>query len=297
LPPPELVYGRVMSTSAVEGTDLNNSAAAPVLDLAPGSESPTEWLKSLWGHRGVIWVLSRKDFQARYKRASLGVLWAVAVPLVQATVMIFVFSHFVHTGRGFSYPAYVLSGILAWSYFSIALQGGSTAIVDNTAVTDKLWFPRAILSLVPCLSNLVGLGISMVILVIAVPILGAHLDAHLLLLVPACLLLLLFTVALAMVVSALHVYYRDVRFIVSAALLVWLYATPILYPKAKVGSLGKWLDLNPMTGIVSLFHLAVIGRDESWLPALAVSLVVTGALLIVAMEVHRRHDRLFVDLL
>ena len=269
----------------------------PVLELDPGCTSRAEWLKSLWDHRGVIWVLARKDFQARYKRAALGVLWAVSVPLIQAVVMIVVFSHFIRIHTGVSYAAFVLSGILTWSYVSLVVPQATTAIVDGTSLTDKLWFPRAILSMVPCLSNLVGLGISMCILLIAVPVLGVHPSLHLLLLFPACMLLVLFVVSLTMVLSALNVYFRDVRFIVLATLTVWMYATPIMYPKSAVGSLGRWLDFNPMTGIVSLFHVAVAGPDGAWTRALLVSVIATAILLLAAMEVHRRHDRLFVDLL
>lgn len=269
----------------------------PVLELGPGATSRRDWLHSLWDHRGVIFVLARKDFQTRYKRASLGILWAVVVPVLQAAVMIFVFSHFVHAGPGISYPAFVLSGILSWSYFSTTLPAGTTAIVEATGVTDKLWFPRAVLPLVPCVSNLVGLGISMVILLIGVPIVGAHMELHIFLLIPACALLVLFAVALTLVLSAMQVYFRDVKFIATAALMVWLYATPIMYPKSKVGSLAAWLDFNPMTGIISLFHLAVVGQDGAWVRALIVSLVTTVALLVIGIEAHRRYDRVFVDLL
>ena len=246
----------------------------------------------------MVWVLARKDFQARYKRTSLGVLWAAAAPLLQAVVMIFVFSHFIHAGRGVSYAAFVLSGILVWgAYFSMVVPQGTTAIVDGTSLTDKLWFPRAILPLVPCVSNLVGLGIALTILLIGAPLLGETPDAHILLLIPASALLVLFTVALTMTLSALNVYFRDVKFIVTAALTVWLYATPIMYPKERVGDLGAWLDFNPMTGIISLFHVAVLGEDGSWGRALVVSLVATAVLLVAAIEAHRRHDRLFADLL
>jgi lipopolysaccharide transport system permease protein len=286
-----------MPQSTIDTAKIAAPESPVVLDLEPGSAARREWMRSLWEHRAVVWVLARKDFQARYKRASLGVLWAVAVPLVQAAVMIFVFSHFVHAGRGVSYAAFVLSGILSWSYFSMTLPAGTSAIVDGTSLTDKLWFPRAILPLIPCVSNLVGLGIAMTILLVGAPILGAHPGVHLFLLIPACLLLVTFTMALTMVLSALQVYFRDVKFIAAAALMVWLYATPIMYPKGKVGSLGPWLDFNPMTGIISMFHVAIIGHDGSWIRALGVSLGSTALLLVVAMETHRRHDRLFVDLL
>jgi lipopolysaccharide transport system permease protein len=191
----------------------------------------------------------------------------------------------------------VVSGIFAWSYFVLALPAGVTAIVDGTALTDKVWFPRAVLPLVPCLSGLAGLAISMVLLLFLVPVLGAPIGLHLLLLIPACLLLAVFTAALALLASALQVYFRDVRFIVSAALLIWLYATPIMYPQSELRHLGPYLDFNPMTGVISLFHLAVFGGGVRWQRALIVSLAATVALLVAGVETQRRHDRRLVDLL
>jgi ABC-type polysaccharide/polyol phosphate export permease len=70
-----------------------------------------------------------------------------------------------------------------------------------------------------------------------------------------------------------------------------------MYPQSALGSLGRWLDANPMTGIISLFHTAVVGSQGSLLAPLAVSVGITLVLLVAAMEAHRRHDRLFVDLL
>jgi lipopolysaccharide transport system permease protein len=245
----------------------------------------------------VIWVLARKDFQARYKRATFGVLWAVAVPLLQAAVLILVFSHFVHAGSGVSYGAFVLSGIVAWSFLASNLPTGATAIVEGSGLTDKVWFPRAILPIVPCLSGLVGLGISVALLVVVAPLLGAPFGPKILILIPACALLICFTIALTMVLAALQVYFRDVRFIVTAGLVIWLYATPIMYPQSVVGSLGPWLDFNPFTGIVSLFHMAVLGGTAGWVRPVVVSLAATCLLLGAAVEAHRRYDRLFVDLL
>lgn len=286
-----------MSAPATQTVERERAPAQPVLELGPGPSSRSEWLGSMWTHRGVTWVLARKDFQARYKRAALGVLWAVAVPLLQAGALALVFSHFVHPGQGISYGAFVLSGILPWSYFATALSTSATSIVDGAGLTDKVWFPRAILPLVPCVSGLVGLGISIVLLLIIAPLLGAHIGARILLLIPACALLIAFTVTLSVAVAALQVYFRDVRFIVTAMLTVWIYATPIMYPQSAVGSLAPWLDFNPMTGVISLFHEAVVGSTGSIARSLTVSIVVTLVLCVVSIEAHRRHDRLFVDLL
>jgi ABC-type polysaccharide/polyol phosphate export permease len=120
--------------------------------------------------------------------------------------------------------------------------------------------------------------------------------ADLLLLLPACALLLAFTTGASLVLSALHVSFRDVRFLVQAALVVWIYVTPILYPRTVLGSSEGWVDANPLTGIVALFHVSV-GADDALARPLVVSLVATAALLAAGLEAQRRRDRLFVDLL
>jgi lipopolysaccharide transport system permease protein len=268
-----------------------------VLELGPKPTSISSWLRAMWDHRGVTWILARKDFQVRYKRATLGVLWAVAMPLLQAAVMAVVFSHFVKVSNDIPYGAFVMAGVLPWGYFSGSMPVAATAIVDGAAMTDKVWFPRAILPIVPNISGLVGLAISMAALIVAAPLLGASLGPRVLLLFPACLLLVAFTTSLGVVLSGLQVYFRDVRFIAAAAILVWIYVTPILYPKHLVGRLGPWLDFNPMTGVIALFHMAIVGSHEAWGRSVIVSVVTTLCLFFAGVESQRRHDRLFVDLL
>jgi ABC-type polysaccharide/polyol phosphate export permease len=187
-----------------------------------------------------------------------------------------------------------MAGIIAYSYFGTVLSLGSTAIVEGASLTDKVWFPRVLLVIVPALSNLVGLGVTLAVLILAMPILGVSISAQILTLIPACLLLIAFATSLAMVLSALHVYFRDVRFIVQASLMVWMYVTPILYPKHLLGGLSGVIDANPMTGVVTLFHMATVG-DSHWQRPVLISVVVTLVLAVAAFEAQRRYDRLFVD--
>jgi lipopolysaccharide transport system permease protein len=266
-----------------------------VLEVGAKPAALGQWLRAVWEYRSVLWMLARKDFQVRYKRASLGVVWAVAVPLLQAAVLAIVFSHFVRLPTKVPYAPFVFAGILCWSYFSGATTTSVSSIVDGAGLTDKVWFPRALLPIVPCLTNLVGFAVSLAALLVIAPLLGATMTPWLLVFLPATLLLVAFTVALGLVLSALDVYFRDVKFLVTAALLVWIYVTPILYPRAAVGRLGPWLDFNPMTGIVDLFHLAVVGPVEPWHRAVIVTSIVTVALFVGGIEAHRRYDRLFVD--
>jgi ABC-2 type transport system permease protein len=276
------------------GVNTTDQNATLVLTESPATRRA--WLADVWRHRAVLAMLSRKDFQTRYKRASLGVLWAVAVPLVQAVVMAVVFSKAFNLTTGYSYGAFVMSGIVAWSYFASTLTTSSTAIVDGSGLTDKVWFPRALLPIVPAFANLVGLVVSTLILVVLLPVFDTPIGPRLLLLLPASALLVLLSLAIGLVLSALHVYFRDVRFLVQAALLVWLYVTPVLFPQELLRRYSALLDLNPVTGVVTLFHEAVIGDTGAGVARpVVVTVVVTLGLLLAAMEIHRYHDRLFVD--
>ncbi|HMC38570.1 MAG TPA: ABC transporter permease [Acidimicrobiales bacterium] len=272
-------------------------APAPVLDLTPAADSYRLWWTELRRHAGVLLVLARKDFQTRYKRASLGVAWAVAVPVLQGAVMAVIFTRVVRSGTGSGYVIYVMGGVAAYSYFASVLGTSVTSIVDGAALTDKVWFPRVILVVVPSLSNLVGLVVSVVVLVALMPAFGVDYSVRLLLLVPAIGLLAALVTSLGLVVSALQVYFRDVRFIVQAALMVWMYLTPVIYPIGFLHRLRIVAIANPLTGPVSLFHMATVGSRGLWVAPLVVSLSVTAILLVVGAEVQRRYDRLFVDLL
>ncbi|HWH43775.1 MAG TPA: ABC transporter permease [Thermoleophilaceae bacterium] len=271
------------------------STRAHVLEVGPEPASRTAWIADVRAHAGVLGVLARKDFQTRYKRASFGVLWAVAVPMLQAAVMAIVFTRVIRVGTGDDFGAYVIAGILAWTYFAGTLMASSTSIVDHSGLADKVWFPRIVLVLVPPIANIVGLLVSYAVLVPLLPVLGVDLGLRLLLLPVACVLLVAFTVALSLVLSALHVYYRDVRFLVQAALLVWLYVTPVVYRQELLDDLAGAADFNPMTGVVTVFHAATVGAEDGWARPVAVTVVTTLVLFCVGLELQRRRDRLFVD--
>jgi lipopolysaccharide transport system permease protein len=269
----------------------------PVLRLDSRPEPLREWLGGLWRRGPVLVALASKDFRVRYKRASLGVVWAVAMPLFQAAVMAFIFSRVGRFGAGtdYSYAAYVLAGMTAWFYASMAITAGTTSIVDSSSLTDKVWFPRAVLALVPAVANFATLLVSTAIVIVALPILGQPFSLRLFLLLPATALLVAFVIALSLALSAVYVYFRDTKFMVQAAMLVWFYVTPIVYPPSVLGSAGRWIDFNPLTGIIGLFQKAVVGAPVPSTRALVVSIATTVGLLLVSVPAQRRHDRLFVD--
>jgi lipopolysaccharide transport system permease protein len=271
-----------------EGFELRGGAT-PVLML----------LRDLVGSWSLLRTLSRKDFYVRYRRTSFGVLWAVGLPLVQAVVLGVVFTRIVRIETGSSYAVFVFAGVLPWTFLSSSVTSGSTAIVDGAALATKIYFPRALLPLVNIGANIYGFIPGVGVLLLAAALIGDGIGGDVWLILPATILMVVFVAALSLVLAGLHVYFRDLRFIVQAGMLAWMYGTPVIYPlELATGALRTALLLNPATGMVVLFHDAVGGgHTPERTIALLSTVVWTLALLGAALVMHSRRDRVFVDLL
>lgn len=269
----------------------------PVLHLDATPVPWRAWFRDVVAHREVVTALARKDFQTRYKRASLGIVWAVVLPAVQAGVMAFIFSRVVRFETDASYSAYVMSGILAWSYFANTVGVGTVSVVENAALAEKVWFPRLIVVVVPALANLVGLVISFMLLLALIPVLGSSYGSHTLLLLPGLMLIVALAIGFGLVFSALHVYFRDTKFLVQALMLVWIYLTPIIYPAEALGRIRWLFDLNPMSGAIEIIHLGATGVWTGTGRGLVATGCAATVLVIAGVIAHRHHDRRFIDLL
>jgi ABC-type polysaccharide/polyol phosphate export permease len=266
------------------------------LVLRPGWTAPSALARELRRSTQLCVTLARKDFFVRYRRATLGMLWAVALPALQAVVLAVVLSRVARI-KVPHYTVFILSGIVGWTYFTATLASGATAIVDNTSLSSRIYFPRAVLPIAVSLSNLYALAISLLITVVVAVATGVPFGVDVAYLVPATLLMFLLTTSAALVLSALHVYFRDVRYAVQAFVLVWFYVTPVFYPLDRLhGTARRAVEANPVSGCVELFHAAVLGITPS-MTAVLYTVAWTVLLLVLATLLHCRFDRTFADLL
>lgn len=267
------------------------------LELTGERTRPGTLLADLARSRGLLYMLARHDFAARYRSAALGLAWSVALPLLQGAVLAVVFTRIVPVRAGVSYPLFVLSGTTVWSYLSQVTQVGSTAIVDGADIATKLYFPRLLLPAVPVLAGAVSGLISTALVVVLLPVLGSGVHLSLLVL-PAALLLAMALAALASALFAiLHVYFRDVRYLVTALLLLAFYATPVLYPLTKPhGVLRTLVEVNPATGVLQLVRFCFFGASPG---PLAAPLAATAAWLVAlagtVVVAYTRHERIACD--
>lgn len=269
----------------------------PVLELT-GEASPWRTLLGdLWRERDLLPMLAAKDFHARYRSASLGVLWSVLLPLLQGAVLAVVFTRVVRIpiGEGVSYPVFVISGMVLWSYFSQSLVAGSTAIVDGSAIATKVYFPRLILPAVPALTNVVALLIANATVLLLMAVFDQPYLADLVLLPAALGLLFLLVTTLAALLALAHVYFRDIRYLVQALLLVALYATPVIYPLERADRYEGVLLANPVTGVLQLARQAVFGEAHRLGAAVTSTVAWIVGLTVLALLAYRRHERVAVD--
>jgi ABC-type polysaccharide/polyol phosphate export permease len=276
-----------MQAAKVEGFELRGTVT-PLRVL----------LRDLWEKRSLIRLLARRDFHVRYRRASFGLLWVVAVPVIQAMVLSIIFSRVIRVQVGTSYPVFMLSGLLPWLFFSMTVTAAVTSITGASGLAAKVYFPRAVLPLVVVRSNLYGFGLRLVVVVAAAFLFGVGLSSSIVLIVPAIALMVALAAAFSLVFGALQVYFRDVAFIVTATTQAWFWGSAVFYPVTIVpeGPLRSLMRANPATGMVDLFRAAIIGVSPDWLLILY-SVAWIAGLMGAAGLLYRRFDRVFTDLL
>lgn len=274
------------------------TTAGTVFHIDREQTSAVELVRALATSLPLVRLLARKEFHVRYRRASFGVAWAVLLPLTQAAVLAVVISKVTRFDTSPALPVFIYAGTLAFSYLTSTIVAAATSIVDNSHLSSRVYFPRAVLPLMVVQSNVYGLAGGLVALGALAMAYGEPFGLQLWLLLPAIVATVLLATGVSLVVSALHVYFRDVKYVVTAATTLWFYATPVFYPLDAIdGPLRTALTVNPATGVVQLYR-AGLGGD---VPALGPSLVATASisllLLGLGLALHARWDRVFADLL
>jgi ABC-2 type transport system permease protein len=267
----------------------------------------------------LLSLLVRKDLKVKYQGSAIGFAWSLANPLIQMAIYYVIFTKVIPNGIP-SYALYLMAGLLPFTAFSQGVSGAAGSVVGSAGLVKKVSFPRLVLPLSAVGFAIVQFLLQLALLLAIVAVFQPHrLGPQLLLIVPAFALLVLFTTALSVLVSALNVRWRDTSHFVEIAMLVWFWANPILYAAGLVkAQLDKhdayWAYfLNPMATVVSTFQRAIYaephytsakGTRELVLAApgysfylrnLAIGFVISGALLLFARAVFNRLQADFAE--
>lgn len=210
-------------------------------------------LKEIYRYRELVLNLVFRDLADRYKRASIGFLWAILEPLGLMAIYTLVFSFIIKLNIP-DYPVFLLCGLIPWIYFSKSLVYCTESIMKDRNLVKKIYFPREALPISSVLARFVNFIISMALLLVFLSLFRRPDPILLLWLVPVVLVQTILSIGLALISSSLNVYFQDVELLLDFVIMIWFYLTPVFYNLSMVPEKFRCLYiLNPMAGIISSY--------------------------------------------
>jgi lipopolysaccharide transport system permease protein len=279
-------------------TEATANAPGRVTVIRPASRIPRLDLGELWHYRELLWSLVWRDVSVRYKQTFLGVAWAILVPAFTALIYVIVFGKFANFPAGSTpYPSLVVAGVLPMQYFASALSLAGLSLLANLPLVTKVYFPRTILPLA-------GVTVPLVDFVIGLPVLLALMwkydtwpDGWKFLTAPLFILLAVVTVlGIGLLLAAVNVRYRDVRYMIPVFLQVLPLLSGVMFAVDQIPVKWQWiLSFNPMTGVIAGWRWAVLDANAPDPGQLAVGVAVALALFVVGLLVFRSSEPRFAD--
>ncbi len=258
----------------------------------------------IWAYRDLYSLFVKRDVITQYKQTILGPLWFFLQPLITTLMYMVVFGGVAGISTdGLPQPLFYLSGILCWQYFSECLNKISGTFTLNQSMFGKVYFPRLIVPLATITSNLVRLGIQLLLFIIVYAYYLIFTDVSLsvnvtILLFPLLVVLLAgLSLGFGIIISSMTTKYRDMSILFTFIVQIWMYATPIIYPLSSITNpqLRLAMSLNPMTGVVEAFKYSVLGSGEFSWGLLGYSSGCMVVVLIIGVAIFNKVQRSFMD--
>lgn len=254
-------------------------------------------LREFWQHRELLYFLVLRELKARYKQTILGILWVILQPLLMTLVFTIFLGKLVQVKTGATpYPLFLYAGLLPWIFFSNAVSSGSYSILASSQMITKVYLPRLIIPAAAVSVRLSDFLIASLVLILLMLYYGVLPGWQILLLPVLTAQITVLSLALSALLSALNVKFRDTGTMMPVILQVWMFASPIVYPRSLVPARWEWAyQINPLTGLIEGFRSAFLGLPLNR-QGLAVSAIITIVLLIISLLVFRRLEDDFADI-
>jgi ABC-type polysaccharide/polyol phosphate export permease len=244
----------------------------------------------------LLWHLVKRDFTLRYKGSVLGILWSLLLPLAQLLVLVFLFQRVIPLGID-SYPAFVFTALLPWTWFSSCLNSAGSLFLGNRDLIKKPGFSPCILVGVNTLSNLLLLLVVLPVLVIMiVAFYGKSLTLYFLLLPVLLGIHVMLIWGLCLFIATLNVFYRDIQYIMSVFVMLLFYLTPVFYNPSAITEDYRFLyNLNPLAVLIQAYRAIIFfGKAPEW-GYLSIAFVISLLSCVVGYVFYRKKLHEIVD--
>jgi len=259
-------------------------------------------LQDLWRYRDLISLFVKRDFVTFYKQTILGPLWYLIQPVLITIVFTIIFGKVARISTDGIPPfLFYLAGNVAWSYFANCLNQTSNTFVKNAGVFGKVYFPRLTVPVSVVIINLVKFGIQLTLFIgfyIYFIAEGSSAKPTLfILLLPVLIFqMALLSLGAGILVSSLTTKYRDLTFVMTFAVQLWMYASSVVIPASSIPQ--KYLPvymLNPMASVIEVFRYAFLGKGVVNPAYITISWAVTLLVLFGGITLFSRIEKSFMD--
>lgn len=257
------------------------------------------WFAELWHFRELLVALTFREIKIRYKQTLLGAAWAILQPAALAVIFSIIFGHFLKVESGETpYLVFYYSSLMPWTFFSNSVSFGSLSVVNNSSLVTKVYFPREILPLSSIGAAFFDLLTSSVIFIILMIFYNVNLTVnifYLFLIIPS---IFIFATGISLILSAINVMFRDVRFVIPLVLQIWLFATPIIYSIDRIpDNVRQFYILNPLAPLINSFRqVTVLGKNPSAFE-LSLAIIISVVTLIVGYLFFKIKEKEFADII
>jgi len=228
-------------------------------------------VRELWQFRELVFTLAERDFKARYKQTWLGAAWAMITPLLLTLAFTLVFTRFHVNTNGIPYPVFAYLALIPWTFFSATVSGGGMSVVANLSIVNKVYCPREIFPISSLAIATVDTVVSSLVLGILFVVTGVVPHVETLLAPLFIAVLIVFSLGVALIVSATLVYLRDLRHALPIILQLLLFATPVAYGFELMATTDArailYSALNPVAAVIDALRRTVLfGEQPQWIP-------------------------------
>ncbi len=212
-------------------------------------------------NRFILSELVKKGIRLKYRRSYLGILWSLLEPLLTMIVLTIVFGTLMGE-HDRSFPVYILSGRLLYGFFSQSTTAALKSIRANSSIIKKVYVPKMLYPLSSILFNFIIFMISLIVLALVSVVLGVYPTFYLIQVVASLIVLLLLSLGCGLILSTIGVFFRDMEYLWTVALMLIMYTCAIFYRANRLLT-SKWgfvLKANPLFCVIQTFRSAIFGE-------------------------------------
>lgn len=244
-------------------------------------------------NKHILWNMALKELKAKYTGSILGVWWAIVTPVLIMAGITFVFTKVIKIDIA-NFPLFCLAGILPWFFFSVSLSESTSSLLRNSQLLKQFAFPPEFIPIASVSANFINFIFGLICITPVFVIFKIKIAPSLLFLFIPLILHLLLTLGLALFLSCINVFFRDVTHLLGVVLMFWFWITPVFYSVDMVPESYRWVcNLNPMTIVIAMYRDILFEARIPKMGAASIALIISVTVFLWGYAIFARYEPSF----